>query len=179
MLGSIRLLYLKGRLLVVMVNKFLVVTYTGLGSSLISLGWCHFTIPLLDTTFVLWYAICALCQPWLIIVVISVGRAYWSLKLLMWFLNANWAHNFLELLFFNFNFFVEPACFHKYLISFSIMLFSFRFLFFFFLLKLGSLCGFVSYCAPFIHISFLFLFLFIFFIREAMWWNLEKKGSCL
>ncbi|GMI98198.1 hypothetical protein HRI_003489100 [Hibiscus trionum] len=52
MLGSIRLLYVMGRLLVLSVNRFLVEMYTGLGSCLTSSECCHSTLPPWDTIFV-------------------------------------------------------------------------------------------------------------------------------
>lgn len=55
MLVSIRLLFSKERLLVVMENKFLAVMYIGLANCLIFSGWCHSISPLLATTFALWY----------------------------------------------------------------------------------------------------------------------------
>lgn len=55
MSGSTRLLYLKEKLQVEMVNKFLVEMFTDLGSFLISSEWCHFISQLLDITFVPWY----------------------------------------------------------------------------------------------------------------------------
>lgn len=56
MLGSIRLLFLREKLLEVMVNKFLAGISTGLGSSLIFSGCSPSTSQLLDTISVLWLA---------------------------------------------------------------------------------------------------------------------------
>lgn len=56
MLGSIRLLFLRERLLEAMVNKFLAGMFTGLGSSLIFLGCSPSTSRPLDTTSVPWLA---------------------------------------------------------------------------------------------------------------------------
>lgn len=56
MLASIRLHFLREKLLVVMVNKFLAGIFTGLGSSLTFLGCSRSSSQLLDTTFVPWLA---------------------------------------------------------------------------------------------------------------------------
>lgn len=56
MLGSIRLLFLRAKLLGVMVNKFSAGMFTGSGSSLIFSGCSPSTSQLLDTTSVPWLA---------------------------------------------------------------------------------------------------------------------------